>query len=691
MLRRDREKKAFLKQSFENRIEEARTSSKVELTNSTIVLQAKFERQISELKERALRDAEALHALLRAKDEEMRVAQAQFSSKLAAEKAGSKHYSDQLKSDLESTKAQLEFLRKSTASTSSAKSILESERKALSDEMARLTNVHKEERQRNEVQMHKLRSELDEIKASQAAERKKIKETTDQASKQLEAAHDQLRNMQFELQSMQQRVDVSSVRLAESEGSLKDLYGRYRESQSILSETLSSKEEHEKAALVAQDTIVELSRDKDELTALLRDSKEQIAASEGKLIELQSELESVLKAQERNRKKLSESEMKVAMLVNDLSSARSVQKELEARVAALNDEVESLTIARSATALNNSSKSSSDAQKLEDLQSEIDDARAMRELEKQGTDEIIASLKSRIAELEGMLNNAAREQGGQPSIGAASITRTFEHLAAHEHVIGLPSIVVAPADTAADRADASAERTTFKATAVTESIAVNLSQQTHSHETVPLPSQGSATHPAPVANDGIQIETSGNSGHRSSPALRAQLSNAAPVSSDSHLVNTSASGPPSSRASSTGYSLVTSRADSPPRPPASHSESTRDVLSSSQSHRLPTASVASTSSGLSVSGMSGVEAAAMFMNEAGKKMPSLLDSAPEVTFFLRLFEVSALIVLLLLFIRSSPRLVHSPLQTQQQLLIPLLVPWAGTDSTMNHRLLFQHR
>jgi len=77
-----------------------------------------------------------LNAALRAKDEEMRLAQAQFNSKLAAEKAGSKHYADQLKTDLESAKAQLEFLRKSTASASSAKSVLEAERKALSDEDA---------------------------------------------------------------------------------------------------------------------------------------------------------------------------------------------------------------------------------------------------------------------------------------------------------------------------------------------------------------------------------------------------------------------------------------------------------------------------------------------------------------------------------------------------------------------------
>ena len=147
--------------------------------------------------------------------------------------------------------------------------------------MTRLTTLHKEERQRNELQMHKLRTELDDVKASQAAERKKIKETTEQASKQLEMAHDQLRSMQFELQSMQQRVDVSSVRLAESEGSLKDLYGRYRESQSILSETLGSRDEHEKAALVAQDTIIELTREKEELIIMLQDSKAQCALASG--------------------------------------------------------------------------------------------------------------------------------------------------------------------------------------------------------------------------------------------------------------------------------------------------------------------------------------------------------------------------------------------------------------------------
>jgi hypothetical protein len=118
MLRRDREKKAFLKQSFETRIEESRISSKVELSNSTLVLEAKFERQLFDVKERARRDAEAMNAALRSKDEDMRVAQAQFNSKLAAEKAGAKHFADQLRTDLESTKAQLEFLRKSTASTS---------------------------------------------------------------------------------------------------------------------------------------------------------------------------------------------------------------------------------------------------------------------------------------------------------------------------------------------------------------------------------------------------------------------------------------------------------------------------------------------------------------------------------------------------------------------------------------------
>jgi chromosome segregation ATPase len=632
MLRRDREKKAFLKQSFETRIEESRTSSKVELSNAALVLESKFERQISDLKEKAQRESEALHAMLRSKDEDMRVAQAQFNSKLAAEKAGSKHYSDQLKADLESTKAQLEFLRKSTASTSSAKSVLESERKALSDEMARLATLHKEERQRNELQMHKLRTELDEVKASQAAERKKIKDTTEQASKQLELAHDQLRSMQFELQSMQQKIDVSSVRLAESEGSLKDLYGRYRESQSILSETLSSKDEHEKAALIAQDTIIELTREKEELGTALLESKEQLIAGEAKLTEIQSELEVVLKAQERNRKKLVESEMKVTMLNNDLSSQRSRQKELEAKIEELHEEIESLKIARDAAAHNNSSRSSSLAQEIQALQAEFEDARAMRELDKQGAEEIIASLRARISELESREVQAALQpQAAQPATDTSSA-----HLAEVVHII--PALKPA-AEGAQPTVSSAAAAQEAPAQRMRDNAVQSASLLSISTEDSDPPGERDAPFVGADAISDANVElrkdlpegitrvksntpsTSG-SGSKALHIDESRRSNASSRESLVSNVSSAQSGPRSLLSSS-------SLADAAPRPHKSDVEHARTASTTKEDARLHTASVASTSSGLSVSGMSGAEAASIFMDDAGKTL--LIDCASEVT------------------------------------------------------------
>jgi hypothetical protein len=635
MLRRDREKKAFLKQSFENRIEESRISSKVELSNAALVLEAKFERQISDLKERAQRDVEALNAMLRTKDEDMRVAQAQFNSKLAAEKAGSKHYADQLKADLESTKAQLEFLRKSTASTSSAKSVLESERKALSDEMARLATLHKEERQRNELQMHKLRTELDEVKASQAAERKKIKDTTEQASKQLELAHDQLRSMQFELQSMQQKIDVSSVRLAESESSMKDLYGRYRESQSILSETLSSKDEHEKAALVAQDTIIELTREKDELSIKLLESKEQLMASDAKLIEIQSELEVVLKAQERNRKKLVESEMKVTMLNNDLTAQRNKQRELEAKIDELNEEIESLKIARDAAAHNNSSKSSSLAQELEALHAEFEDARTMRELDKQGAEELIASLRARISELESKQDQATL----QPQVAPVAMDTSSTHSAdTHAHVVPapkpstaaaqpiVPSVVVAQeVDSVSVQRmrDNSVQSASMLSTSSEVSAHLAEADAPFVHTDTP-----SDTHIDPRKNmpenvTRVKSKTPMTSGLSPDVLEIDEFNRSNPSSRESPMSNVS-----SAQSSTRALSSSCTPADSAPRAPANGTEHARAASSSREDTRLKTASVVSTSSGLSVSGMSGVEAAAVFMDNAGKTL--LIDLASEV-------------------------------------------------------------
>jgi hypothetical protein len=652
MLRRDREKKAFLKQSFENRIEESRVSSKVELGNAALVMEAKFERQISELKDRAQREAEATGAMLRAKDEDMRVAQAQFNSKLAAEKAGSKHYADQLKADLESTRAQLEFLRKSTASTSSAKSVLESERKALSDEMARLATLHKEERQRNELQMHKLRTELDEVKASQAAERKKIKDTTEQASKQLEMAHDQLRSMQFELQSMQQKVDVSSVRLAESEGSLKDLYGRYRESQSILSETLSSKDEHERAALVAQDAIIELTHAKDELSIMLQESKEQLAAGEAKLAEMQSELEAVLKAQERNRKKLVDSEMKVTMLNNDLTAQRSKQKELDATIEELREEIESLKIARDAAAHNNSSKNSSLAQDLEALQAEFDDERAVRELDKQGAEELIASLRTKIAELEsrqGQEHVALPLQVAQHALDTPS-GRSPEAAASNAHVVsGLKPAAAAAQPTApsaavAQEVGAVAVQRTHDVPVESASL---LSNSTDDDDVDDEPA--AALHAASANDTGAASRKDFPENHHAtrvksrtpigtpstsasdSKAPMDELSQSKPIRSkpgsrDSRASEAS-SAQSGTRALSSGYPQT---AESAARLHQNDIESVSADSSLHEDARLWTASVASTSGGLSVPGMSGVQAAAVFMDDAGKSL--LIDSASEVTF-----------------------------------------------------------
>jgi chromosome segregation ATPase len=649
MLRRDREKKAFLKQSFENRIEESRVSSKVELGNATLVMEAKFERQISELKDRALREAEAMGAMLRAKDEDMRVAQAQFNSKLAAEKAGSKHYADQLKADLESTRAQLEFLRKSTASTSSAKSVLESERKALSDEMARLATLHKEERQRNELQMHKLRTELDEVKASQAAERKKIKDTTEQASKQLEMAHDQLRSMQFELQSMQQKVDVSSVRLAESEGSLKDLYGRYRESQSILSETLSSKDEHERAALVAQDTIIELTRAKDEMSITLQEAKEQLAAGEAKLTEMQSELEAVLKAQERNRKKLVESEMKVTMLNNDLTAQRSKQKELDATIEELREEIESLKIARDAAAHNNSSKNSSLAQDLEALQAEFDDARAVRELDKQGAEELIASLRTKIAELESRQDHVALPpQALQPTLDTPS-GRSPEATASNAHVVSAlkPAAAAAqptaPSAAVAQEVGAVAVQRTHDVPVESASLLSNSTDNDDDDDDEPaaalhvasandtgaasrkdFPENQHATRVKSRTPIGTPVTSASDSKAPIDELSQSKPIRSKPGSRDSHTSKAS-SAQPGARVLSSGHPQT---AESAARLHPLEIESVSADSSLHEDARLWTASVASTSCGLSVSGMSGVQAASVFMDDAGKIL--LIDSASEV-------------------------------------------------------------
>jgi hypothetical protein len=644
MLRRDREKKAFLKQSFEARIEESRVSSKVELSNSALVLEAKFERKIFDLKERAKRDADALNAALRSKDEEMRLAQAQFNSKLAAEKAGSKHFADQLKTDLESAKAQLEFLRKSTASTSSAKSVLEAERKALSDEMNRLTTLHKEERQRNELQTHKLRTELDDVKAVQAAERKKIKETTEQASKQLEAAHDQLRSMQFELQSMQQRVDVSSVRLAESEGSLKDLYGRYRESQSILSETLSSKEEHEKAMLLAQDTIMELTREKDEVVVILQDSKEQLAAGELKLAEIQSELEAVLKAQERNRKKLLDSEMRVNMVTADFNAAKVRQQELENEVSALKEEIESLKSARDDALHKNSHNSSSASQQLEDLRTEFEDARAMRELDKLGSEEVIASLRSRIAVLESaQVPRAQQPESGQPAgaavVAGASTTaaRPAANAGAHLHVI--PAVQSAAATTQAAASSVAAAHDAHDALSQqphdvpvesmsilsTHELAESLANVDASQEPVLTDASRNASKTATRMKN-KSPETSGTEFARL-PSAASNQSN--PVSQESHPPS-AASSKPGTQVRSTDHPQMPSSSDTAPHSGVKDSEHARARSTSREGQRLKTASVVSTSSGFSVSGMSGSEAAFVFMNDAGTTL--LIDSASEVCF-----------------------------------------------------------
>jgi hypothetical protein len=64
------------------------------------------------------------------------------------------------------------------------------------------------------------------------------------------------------------------------------------------------------------------------------------------------------------------------------------------------------------------------------------------------------------------------------------------------------------------------------------------------------------------------------------------------------------------------------------RPHGHDFDSARSCSSSREDARLKTASVVSTNSGLSVSGMSGVEAASVFMDEASKTL--LIDSATEV-------------------------------------------------------------
>ena len=621
MLRRDREKKAFLKQSFEARIEESRISSKVELSNVLLATETKAERQIVELKERALRDAEAFNAALRAKEEEMRVVQVQSNSKLAAEKAGAKHYADQLKSDLEATKAQLEMLRKSTANTTSAKSVLESERKALNEEMARLVNVHKEERQRTELQMHKLRTELDEVKGSQAAERKKIKETTEQASKQLEMAHDQLRSMQFELQSMQQKCDVSTVRLAESEGSLKDLYGRYRESQSILSETLSTKEEHERAALVAQDAIIELTREKDELHGKLQDCKEQAAVNEMKLAEVQSELEGVLKAQERNRKKLVDSEMKASLLSTELSTAREKHKDFEKEIVALNEEIEGLKIARDAAALGNSSKTSSHLQQVESLQREMEDASAMRELDKQGSEETIAALRVKIADLQLQL------QSSESRSSVSSVAVTADHASSHPHLTPPPQLAAAPVTATIQEVSVVVKRKSHDGPVQSASM-LSLSDDGGEGE-----GEGDSPvelDPRPAQSDAPDTPSETASRSKGKTPETSQRETSLQNSAQSRKSNSPQRGPrdtqPSAAAPAGRHQRSSHAEASHPRGNASEDFRTRSP--SRESLRLGTANTVSTLSGLSMSGMSGVDAASAFMNDASKLL--FIDSASEV-------------------------------------------------------------
>jgi hypothetical protein len=81
------------------------------------------------------------------------------------------------------------------------------------------------------------------------------------------------------------------------------------------------------------------------------------------------------------------------------------------------------------------------------------------------------------------------------------------------------------------------------------------------------------------------------------------------------------------RAPSVALSHLSSLADDAPQTRGNYSAS--DTRASKEGQRMTTASIVSTSSGLSVSGMSGVQAAAVFMNDAGRTV--LVDSASEVT------------------------------------------------------------
>lgn len=531
--------------------------------------------------------------------------------------------------------------------------------------MTRLTTLHKEERQRNELQMHKLRTELDDVKASQAAERKKIKETTEQASKQLEMAHDQLRSMQFELQSMQQRVDVSSVRLAESEGSLKDLYGRYRESQSILSETMSSKEEYEKASLLAQDTIMELTRDKDELVTALQDSKEQLAAGEVKLAEIQSELEGVLKAQERNRKKLLDSEMRVTVITADMNAAKSREKELEDEASALREEIESLKIALDAALHKSSSQSSSLAQQLQDMQANNDDARAVRELDKQGADELIASLRSRIASLESAQKQpveTVQAHGAQTTTDSTTALRPAANSASQPHVIPAPKLAAAP-PTAASAAPPAADgealnQQTHDTSAESASVSSNGKEEDLPAEQEFLLTINDATNNSSVTTTRVKGRTPDSNSLDSSRLPTAASHQSNPASRESQP-KSAASGKSSASVRSPGPPQTSAQVAAAPQSASQHSRNSRARSSSREGQRLTTASSAvSTSSGLSIVGMSGVEAASVFMEDASKTL--FIDSVSEV-----IVEIGLLSIILSYTLLTMPsRPPHRTLRTR---------------------------
>jgi hypothetical protein len=94
-----------------------------------------------------------------------------------------------------------------------------------------------------------------------------------------------------------------------------------------------------------------------------------------------------------------------------------------------------------------------------------------------------------------------------------------------------------------------------------------------------------------------------------------------------HFSNTPAqsSAMPAPSSSLSNFPLL---ADDAPQPGGNYPRNAADSQSSKEGRRLTAASIVSTSCGLSVTGMSGTQAAAVFMNDAGRTL--LIDSASEV-------------------------------------------------------------